>query len=109
MFVSTGANSKPQGLCAVCAKELGITQVGDIMEKMGITDEMLEEASEQLSGLMGEDGENGLLSILGTNGESDGDEDGDGFEMGGAPTMPQSLQELFEQKNEKAGEKSQAG
>ena len=99
MFVSTGANSKPQGLCAVCAKELGITQVGDIMEKMGITDEMLEEASEQLSGLMGEGGENGLLSILGTNGESDGDEDGDGFEMGGAPTMPQSLQELFEQKN----------
>ena len=107
VFVSTGANSKPQGLCAVCAKELGITQVSDIMEKMGITDEMLEEASEQLSGLMGEDGENGLLSMLGANGEGNGEEDGDGFEMGGAPTMPQSLQELFGQKSEKVGEKSQ--
>ena len=34
----------PQGLCLVCAKELGIKPVNDIMEKMGITDEELEAA-----------------------------------------------------------------
>lgn len=104
VFVSTNTSSKPQGLCAVCAKELGITQVNDIMEKMGITDEMLEEASEQLTGLMGEDGENGLLSMFGADGTGS-EEENDDFEMGGAPTMPQSLQELFGQKSEKAGEK----
>ena len=43
VFVSNGMDSQnPQGLCLVCAKELGIKPVNDIMEKMGITDEELE-------------------------------------------------------------------
>ena len=42
VFVSNGMDSQnPQGLCLVCAKELGIKPVNDIMEKMGITDEEL--------------------------------------------------------------------
>ena len=53
VFVSNGMDSQnPQGLCLVCAKELGIKPVNDIMEKMGITDEELEAATEQMTQLM---------------------------------------------------------
>ena len=49
VFVSNGINGQPtQGLCLVCAKELGIKPVNDIMEKMGITDEELEASFQQL-------------------------------------------------------------
>ena len=65
VFVSTGTDVKPQGLCTVCAKELGLTQVSDMMEKMGITDEMMEEANEQLNGLMNGEDPTGLFSMLG--------------------------------------------
>ncbi len=77
VFLSNGLNgSEPQGLCLVCAKELGIKPVNDIMEKMGITDEELEAATAQMTELM--------------NLNNDGD-DGDGddlFAPGGAATMP---------------------
>ena len=55
VFVSNGMDSQnPQGLCLVCAKELGIKPVNDIMEKMGITDEELEDCRRGLlSGMNG--------------------------------------------------------
>ncbi len=45
-----------QGYCLVCAKELGIKPVNDLMEKMGITEEMMESMESELSGLMSMDG-----------------------------------------------------
>ena len=76
VFVSNGLNGQdPQGLCLVCAKELGIKPVKDIMEKMGITDEELEAAANQMSELMNLDH------------EDDGEEDGL-FTPGGAATLP---------------------
>lgn len=105
VFVATNTDSKPQGLCAVCAKELGITQVSDMMEKMGITDEMLEEASEQFESLMNDpNGEQAqeLLSMFGGSPfgkeeNPEGEEDSpDNFEMGGAPTFPGQLQAFFQ-------------
>ena len=71
VFVSNGMDSQnPQGLCLVCAKELGIKPVNDIMEKMGITDEELEAATEQMMNL-------------------DNDDSGDElFAPGGAATLP---------------------
>jgi len=76
VFVSNGLNGQaPQGLCLVCAKELGIKPVNDIMEKMGITDEELEAAANQMSELMNLDH------------EDDGEEDGL-FTPGGAATLP---------------------
>ena len=41
--------SATQGYCLVCAKELGIKPVNDIMEKMGITEEQLEAMTESMS------------------------------------------------------------
>ena len=55
VFVSNGVDGQPtQGLCLVCARELGIKPVNDIMEKMGITDEELEDCRRGLlSGMNG--------------------------------------------------------
>ena len=63
--------SATQGYCLVCAKELGIKPVNDIMEKMGITEEQLEAMTESMSSLMNP-------------------EDG-GFEPGGAVPFPSEL------------------
>jgi len=43
---------KQEGLCLVCAKELGIKPVNDIMKKMGISDEELENMEKLMSDMM---------------------------------------------------------
>ena len=79
VFVSNGINGQPtQGLCLVCAKELGIKPVNDIMEKMGITDEELEAATAQMTELMN----------LQEDNDQDTEEEDELFAPGGAATMP---------------------
>ena len=41
VFVANAAdtNSEPDGLCLVCAKELGIKPIDDMLKKMDITDD----------------------------------------------------------------------
>ncbi len=84
VFVSqTNDVKNTKGLCMVCAKELGIQPVNDLMEKMGITDEQLEAMSEEM---------NGLMATL-ENAQNNNGEDEDGFTPGGAATFP--FNELF--------------
>ena len=86
VFIATNADaSSTQGLCLVCAKELGIKPVTDIIDKMGISEEQLEAMQDQFSGLMSLDPEDGDLDL---------DELGDDFMAGGAPTFP-FLQNIF--------------
>ena len=75
-----GDKTYNDGLCLVCAKELGIKPVSDMMEKFGITDDDVEQMDEQLGELMNLSG-----------GEEEGEE---GFAPGGAATFP-FLQNLF--------------
>lgn len=90
VFVSSAVNGKnTQGLCLVCAKELGIKPVNDIMEKMGITDDQLEAVSEEMDQLM-------ELGLPGLTGE-------DTFEPGGATTMPRSEMMLGGRPGENGG------
>lgn len=72
VFISTiqGSEKRDEGLCLICAKELGVPQVKDYLEKMGISDEDLEESYKMLFG----------------EGDPDADED-DEFSPGGAGTM----------------------
>ncbi len=94
VFVSVNGEGMPQGLCSVCAKVLGITQVTDLMDKMGITDEMIEEASEQFETLLNStdsDKKDELMAML----KNAADLNEDDFEPGGAPAMPNNLQDLF--------------
>ncbi len=57
----------------LCAKEMNIPQVSEYMEQMGITNDDIEQMSDQMMELM----------------------DGDGFEMGGAGTLPPYIQNLL--------------
>ena len=47
-----GDEVKPEGLCIKCAKELNIGPIRQMIDKMGISDEELELASEQMSQFM---------------------------------------------------------
>ena len=52
-----GDKSVNEGLCLKCAKELNIKPVTDLMDKMGITDEDLENlTSEMMSAFGGAEG-----------------------------------------------------
>ena len=70
-------NAEPNGLCLVCAKELGIKPVDDMLKRMNISDEDIEQMSEQFMDLMSfdEDSQDALL-----NDET--------FDLGTAPAMP---------------------
>ena len=76
VFISTiqGNDKRDEGLCLICAKELGIPQVNDYLEKMGISDEDLEESYKMIFGDVDEE----------TDADSGADDD---FTPGGAGTM----------------------
>jgi ATP-dependent Clp protease ATP-binding subunit ClpA len=55
--------SKNEGLCLKCAKELGIKPIDDMMQKMGITDEDLENLThEMMSAFGGAESAEGLMN-----------------------------------------------
>lgn len=86
VFISPTVNStESQGLCLVCAKELGIKPVNDLMERMGITEEQMEAMEAEL---------NELMNVNPEGDSEDEDGKGDGFIPGGAATFP-FLQNIF--------------
>ncbi len=70
-----------EGYCLACAKELGIQPINDMLKKFGISDEDVEQMSDQMEEMMA------------MTAPEDGEED-DGFSPGGAPAFP-FLQNLF--------------
>ena len=80
VFVANAAdtNSEPDGLCLVCAKELGIKPIDDMLKKMDITDDDIAAMSEQFMDLMSPDG-----------GDIDDESlNDDTFDLGTAPAIP---------------------
>lgn len=65
--------TKNEGLCWHCAKELGLPQVSSMLESMGMTEDDLDSMSNQIMEMT----------------------EGDSFELGGAETMPTFLQNIF--------------
>ncbi len=61
-----GDNSINEGFCLKCAKKLGIKAVDDIIEKLGISPEEFEAATEEVMGLV----ENGDMPEMDENSES---------------------------------------
>ncbi|MEG2037316.1 MAG: ATP-dependent Clp protease ATP-binding subunit, partial [Ruthenibacterium sp.] len=47
-----GENTKSEGYCLTCAREIGIKPVDDIMKQFGISDSDLETMEERFSGMM---------------------------------------------------------
>ena len=74
-----------EGYCIFCAKDLGIKPVTDMIEKMGIDEEQLDNLAEEMENMMGEGGMDmfgmGFDGLM-PGGETDGadDDDGDGEE-----------------------------
>ena len=71
-------NAEPNGLCLVCAKELGIKPIDDMLKKMNISDEDIEQMSEQFMDIMALDGDS----------PDDAELNDDTFDLGTAPAMP---------------------
>lgn len=67
-----GDQKKNESLCLACAKEMNIPQVSEYMKHMGISDEELEQISDQMMDLV----------------------DGESFEMGGSGVIPQFLENM---------------
>lgn len=108
VFVSTNSSedASATGYCLTCAKELGIKPVEDLINKMGISDDDLENVQDQMNALMKNMGENGDLSQLmeqlgadnlaeqmGDFSEQGGSDDDD-FSHG-APTFPAFFNNIF--------------
>ncbi len=81
VFITTvqGENKKNEGLCLVCAKELNVPQISEYMQKLGISDDELEQFADQMAGAF----------------SSDPMGDDDGFEAGGAGTFSPFIQNIF--------------
>ena len=70
-----GNTSKNEGLCLKCARELGIKPIDDMMKKMGISDDDLDNlTNEMMSAFGGAEGMEGLMNPA----KSEDDEDDDG-------------------------------
>ena len=65
-------NASPKGLCLVCAKAAKIKPIDDMLSKMNISDEDIEQMSEQ------------FMDIMSMN----GDDTEEGFDLGTAPAFP---------------------
>ena len=89
VFITTmkGSEKKNEGLCLVCAKKLNIPQVAEFMDHMGITDDDLEQMSDQLTNMM---------------------DNPSAFEMGGASTFPGFFQQLYTDSDQPGTEESDA-
>ena len=84
-----GSETKNEGLCLKCAKEMGIKPVEDMMQKMGINDEDLEGiTNEMMSAFGGAEGMEGLVP------QEENSDDGDDDDEGRTATFP-FLNKLF--------------
>ena len=67
--------TRNEGLCLKCAKEMGLKPVDDMMQKMGISDEDLETlTNEMMSAFGGAEGMEGMMESF--EGEEDEDDEG---------------------------------
>ncbi|MBQ4154632.1 MAG: ATP-dependent Clp protease ATP-binding subunit [Clostridia bacterium] len=108
VFIADGNNPSagPQGLCLVCAKQAGIKPIDDILKNMNISDENMEELSDNIMEMMGSimPGEE-MMEMPESEEEIE-----EAFSQGGAPVFP-FLNQIFggpkksDSEAEKGGEK----
>lgn len=100
MFISTmsGGERKSEGLCINCAKEMGLPQVNEYLQQMGISEEDFESACDSI---FGDDLFKGGFDKSDDDAEmpdlfDDDQKDEDIlFERGGSGTVPNFLKNLF--------------
>ncbi|MBR4762348.1 MAG: ATP-dependent Clp protease ATP-binding subunit, partial [Clostridia bacterium] len=97
VFLSNPLNSsaEPEGLCLVCAKELGIKPIDDMLKSMNITDDDIEQMSEQFMEMMNPEADDAAM-----NDET--------FDLGTAPAIPFIKNMFGGESGGAAGEKGKA-
>jgi ATP-dependent Clp protease ATP-binding subunit ClpB len=89
-----GGQTKNEGFCLKCARELNIKPIDDMMKKMGISDEDLENLTSEMQNVLGNPEEFGMLQP-----QDDEDDLGDEDDEGKTATFP-FLNRLFGSGNE---------
>ncbi len=91
VFISRLENGKTvnEGLCLKCAKDLGLPQVSEMMNRMGITDDDLDVLSDEMMQAFG--GAESMEGLIPRGDDDDGEDDG---EDGKTATFP-FLNRLF--------------
>ena len=81
IFVTKSENGiqKNEGYCLKCARELHLPAIDDMMNRFGISDDDIEQATDAMAGAFG-----GLEQLMPQDAEDDGDADSEGK----APTFP---------------------
>ena len=95
-----GNESKQEGLCIKCARELGLKPVSDIIDKMGLTDEDLDRMDSDLSSFMENFDASNMPDIM-AQPERSGDDSADGR----APVI--NFQKLMRDGVKNEGQKSE--
>ena len=97
VFISNPASpsSEPEGLCLMCAKELGIKPVDDMLKSMNVTDEDIEMMSNQ------------FLEMMSPEGMDDEALNDETFDFGTAPAIP-FLKNMFGMGGDEKQEKGEA-
>ena len=68
-----GGETKNEGLCLKCARELGIKPIDDMMKKMGISDEDLDNLTNEMMSAFG--GAEGMEGLMAQPNQEEGEED----------------------------------
>ncbi len=91
IFITKIENGVPsnEGLCLKCARELNIKPVDDMLKKMGISDDDIENLSDEMMGAFG-----GAEELAVTEDDEDEDDDEDDSDVGNTATFP-FLSRLF--------------
>ena len=82
-----GVEAKNEGLCLKCAKQLGIKPIDDMIEKMGLSEDDLDNFSSQMAGAMGELENLGALLGGGMEAADEDDSEGDDGKTATFPFM----------------------
>ncbi len=77
IFISKIENgeSKTEGLCLKCAREMGVKPIDDMMKRMGISDEDLDNLTEEMMNAVNGGGLDGLMPQIPDNDEEDDEND----------------------------------
>ena len=118
VFISKLENGKTvnEGLCLKCAKEIGLPQVNELMNRMGITDEDLDNLTNEMMNAFG--GAESMEGLMNVDSSPEDEEDEEGktatfpflnrlFSGENTPANPSAPQEgRGREKNGKGGEKA---
>ena len=107
-----GGETKNEGLCLKCASELGIAPVNDLMQKMGISEDDLDQITQEMLSANQDAGEEELVPAEDSNEDDEEDRSANTATFpflnkifGGPPAQPGPEREKRAEEEERPGDK----